>query len=138
MQTVPTGVSGLPPEGPATPVTATATSAPLTASAPEAIAEAVSRLTTPYRSIVSCDTPRSRTFASIEYDTTPPQYASEDPGTAVKEAPISPPVKDSAVTSVRSRALSADRTVAGRCGAVIDNAAPIVFLSVLIDPDLVF
>ena len=49
-QTIPTGFAGVPPEGPATPVTATARSAVLLASAPEAIsaATASSKSTKPF------------------------------------------------------------------------------------------
>jgi hypothetical protein len=46
-QTVPTGLSGVPPSGPAMPVTATATCAALCDSAPIAIARATGSLTAP-------------------------------------------------------------------------------------------
>src|SRR6266581_3773499 len=64
--TMPTGFSFVPPVGPATPVTATATCARLRASAPDAISFAVSRLTAPCRERVLACTPSSSFFDSSE------------------------------------------------------------------------
>ena len=63
-QTVPTGLSGAPPSGPATPVIATATDEPQTRLAPSAISRAVGSLTAPKSAIVSGLTPRTPVFTS--------------------------------------------------------------------------
>jgi hypothetical protein len=63
MNTRPTGFSGVPPSGPAMPVTATPTSTPAAFSAPAAIAAAVSSDTAPCRSRITGSTPSSSTFA---------------------------------------------------------------------------
>ena len=54
--TVPTGVSNVPPPGPATPVALTATSTRSTSRAPSAICRAQGSLTTPGPSSVACET----------------------------------------------------------------------------------
>src|ERR1700683_3283218 len=64
--TVPTGLPGEPPSGPAIPETASDTFAPLTRSAPSAISRTVCSLTAPKLSSVAGATPRSRTFAALE------------------------------------------------------------------------
>src|SRR5262249_43168917 len=64
--TVPTGFSGVPPVGPATPVMDTATLALLRSSAPRAISLAVSSLTAPCAWRVSVRTPRSSSLAALE------------------------------------------------------------------------
>ena len=56
-QTVPTGFSGVPPSGPATPVIATAVSAPNRSTAPSAIASATSCDTAPCASMSAGSTP---------------------------------------------------------------------------------
>ena len=66
MQTVPTGVSSVPPEGPATPVVATAwLAAGVRASAPRAIASATASLTTPSEAISSSGTPSQSIFCEV-------------------------------------------------------------------------
>src|SRR5215472_1192052 len=64
--TSPTGLAGLPPPGPATPVTEIARSTGARATAPSAIAPAVSLLTAPCAAIVSGGTPSNCDFASFE------------------------------------------------------------------------
>src|SRR5271167_3565773 len=64
--TRPTGFSALPPPGPATPVIDTARSIGARASAPSAIAVAVSALTAPCAAITSGGTPSNSDFASFE------------------------------------------------------------------------
>ena len=59
--------------GPATPVTATATSASNNARAPAAISRAHASLTTPSRAIVAAATPSTRSFTSGRYVTAEPR-----------------------------------------------------------------
>ena len=66
MQTMPTGFAGVPPVGPATPDTATATSARLRASAPSAISHTVASLTAPCSARVCAQTPSMSILASLE------------------------------------------------------------------------
>ncbi len=61
--TVPTGFSGVPPPGPAIPLTATATSAPERSRAPSAIALTTGSLTAPQRFRTSSGTPSISVFA---------------------------------------------------------------------------
>src|SRR6185437_15310187 len=63
--TRPTGLSALPPDGPATPVVDTAQSAPNFLRAPSAIARAVSSETAPTESSTDCGTSRNATFAEF-------------------------------------------------------------------------
>ncbi len=63
---MPTGFAGVPPPGPAIPVTATASVAALRASAPSAISRATASLTAPHRARVSSRTPRSALLAAFE------------------------------------------------------------------------
>jgi SHS family lactate transporter-like MFS transporter len=63
-QTVPTGLSGEPPSGPAMPVIATATADPHTRFAPSAISRAVGSLTAPKSAMVSGLTPSTLIFTS--------------------------------------------------------------------------
>ena len=70
--TVPTGLSSVPPPGPAIPVIATDVSAPSRRSAPRAIAAATSEDTAPCSAISAGSTPSSAIFASLAYATTPP------------------------------------------------------------------
>src|SRR5215475_8346558 len=79
-QTVPTGLSGAPPSGPATPVIATATDEPQTRLAPSAISRAVGSLTAPKSALA--------------------------PDSEVASSPARPPVQDSANASVASWARS--------------------------------
>jgi hypothetical protein len=44
-------------------------------------------------------------LSSVAYATTPPRTAAEEPGTLVRAAATSPPVSDSAVATVSSRAI---------------------------------
>ena len=69
--TRPTGLSAVPPVGPAIPVVATTTSTPLRSRSPSAMARATSSLTAPCLSISASGTPSSSTFARFEYATTP-------------------------------------------------------------------
>ena len=64
--TRPTGLSALPPPGPAMPVTDTATPASERASAPSAIVFATGSLTAPTRAISSAGTPSISVLASFE------------------------------------------------------------------------
>src|SRR5262249_18550368 len=64
--TIPTGFSGVPPAGPATPVTAIASCARLRFKAPEAISLAVCSLTAPWRDRVDPRTPSSSFFEAFE------------------------------------------------------------------------
>ena len=64
--TVPTGLSGVPPVGPATPVTATLTCARECRTAPNAIARATTSLTAPCAATRSGSTPSASAFASLE------------------------------------------------------------------------
>jgi SHS family lactate transporter-like MFS transporter len=63
--TVPTGLSSLPPSGPATPLTATAMFAPLSLSAPSAISRTTGSLTAPYSTSVRFLTPNIDSFAPL-------------------------------------------------------------------------
>ena len=65
-QTSPTGFSGDPPPGPATPVIATVSSASERASAPSAIARATGSDTAPCRAISSAGTPIAPALAALE------------------------------------------------------------------------
>ncbi len=71
-KTVPAGFSGVPPSGPAIPVTDAARSDPKRARAPLAISRAVSSETAPNRRRVSGATPSISCFDESEYDTTVP------------------------------------------------------------------
>ena len=105
-QTVPTGLSGRPPSGPAMPLTASATVAPVTRSAPSAISRTVCSLTAPKLSSVTPATFRSRIFAAFEYVTKPHSNHCELPGTSVRALATQPPVHDSAVAMRRPAARS--------------------------------
>ncbi len=115
-QTVPTGLSGVPPSGPAIPLTAMATSAPDAPSAPRAISLTVRSLTAPKRASVRADTPSTRRFASFEYVMYPLSSQSELPAVSVRAFAIHPAVHDSAVTT-RNRACSS------RCPTLAANRA---------------
>jgi len=65
MATVPTGFSGLPPSGPAMPVTPTPTSTPARDRRPSAMASATGSLTAPCVAINSAGTPSSSVLASL-------------------------------------------------------------------------
>jgi SHS family lactate transporter-like MFS transporter len=71
-QTVPTGLSSVPPPGPAIPVIAIAVSAAKRLNAPSAIASATGSDTAPFAAIRSGSTPSSSVFASFAYATTLP------------------------------------------------------------------
>ena len=64
-QTIPTGFSGVPPPGPATPVMPTPTAAPKRAAAPSASAAATSGETAPWRSISSAGTSGERDLRGV-------------------------------------------------------------------------
>ena len=64
--TVPTGLSGEPPVGPATPVTATLTWAALRCTAPSAMARATGSLTAPCALMSAAGTPSSSVLAALE------------------------------------------------------------------------
>ena len=100
IHTVPTGVSGVPPDGPETPDVDTATSASMTLSAPRAISITVCSLTTPQFVTVFGETPSTDCFISVAYDTTPPRTQAELPLTDVRAAMIPPPVQLSAEATV--------------------------------------
>src|SRR6266508_5818797 len=109
--TRPTGLSLLPPPGPAIPVTATASPAPSRSRRPVAIAAAVSAETAPWRSSTCSETPSSRAFTSSPYATTPPRKTSLAPGTEVIRSATIPPVHDSAVASVSPRPRQSSSTI---------------------------
>ena len=73
IQTVPTGLSGVPPAGPATPVVALPYTEPVARRTPSAICSATGRLTAPKRSRSPPFTPSNERFTSFEYATTPPR-----------------------------------------------------------------
>ena len=101
--TMPKGLPGTAPPGPAMPLMATARSAPLRRSACAAISCTVGSLTAPYRASVAAFTPRSRCLASLEYTTQPARNQCEAPGGSVSARASPPPVQDSAVATVRPR-----------------------------------
>ena len=72
MQTVPTGLSGVPPPGPAIPVMPIPRDAPNREAAPAASAAATSADTAPYRAMSDGGTSANAALASLEYATTPP------------------------------------------------------------------
>src|SRR5438876_1028038 len=94
--TVPTGFSGVPPPGPAIPVTAMVQSAENSRCAPSAIARTVASETAPYASRVSSGTLSAAVLITSAYATTPPMKVSDAPGMLVIRSPIIPPVHDSA------------------------------------------
>src|SRR5579864_7648065 len=108
--TSPTGFSALPPPGPATPVTDTARSTRARATAPFAIAIAVSLLIAPCAARVASGTPRSSIFAAFEYVTKPRSTTSDAPAIAVNAATTSPPVQLSAVAICQPRRRQASST----------------------------
>lgn len=111
--TVPTGFSGLPPVGPAIPVTERTKGAGVVADNPWTMAKAVWPETAPHWASVEAETPRNRCFASLEYVTKPPQNTSEAPATLVSRWATSPPVHDSATATVRPRRRKASRNSLG-------------------------
>ena len=66
IQTVPTGLPGVPPVGPAMPVVEMPYVAPVARRTPSAICSATLRLTAPYRFRLSGSTPSSAVFTSFE------------------------------------------------------------------------
>ena len=99
MHTVPTGFSGVPPVGPATPVIAREALDPSRLATPRAIASATGSLTAPVSSSSRRGTPRTFSFTSSSYATTPPAKTAEEPGIAVRRSPMRPPVHDSATAN---------------------------------------
>src|SRR5262245_57073974 len=71
MYTVPTGFAGVPPSGPAMPVTAIPHGEPDMRQMPAAIASATGALTAPCSRSIASGTPSSCCLASFEYTTTP-------------------------------------------------------------------
>jgi hypothetical protein len=126
--TSPTGFSGVPPAGPATPVTATATSAPLRAKAPAAISRAVASLAAPSAASVSGRTPSISTLAALEYVMKPRSNHAELPATSVIAPAMSPPVQDSAVAMVHFRSTRArpTRTASSNASVVTRTLLAIV------------
>ena len=98
--TVPTGFSGVPPPGPATPDVATAQSAPKRSETPFTISRTTSSLTAPCSHKVSFLTPRTLCFILLWYATTPPSITSEHPAIRVTAPATAPPVQLSAVAKV--------------------------------------
>src|SRR5438132_11656605 len=105
-QTVPTGLSGAPPSGPAMPVMDTASVDPQSFFAPSAISRAHGSLTAPKSASVSGLTPRTPVLISSEYDTTLPRKKTLAPDSDDTSCPARPPVHDSAMASVALRARS--------------------------------
>ena len=66
IHTMPTGLSSVPPSGPATPVIPTPRSASKRSAAPSARASATGSETAPKRSISAGSTPASAVFAALE------------------------------------------------------------------------
>ena len=89
--TVPTGLPGTAPPGPAIPVMDTESCAPECSRAPQAISRAVSQLTAPNAASVSAFTPSISSLARFVYVIKPRSYHSLDPGTAVISKPRPPP-----------------------------------------------
>src|SRR5690349_13884943 len=98
----------VPPDGPAMPVTATATLARLWFNAPSAIALATGADTAPNLRIRSGGTSSMSDLASLEYVTKPRSTYFEDPASSVRAAMIKPPVQDSAavISQPRTRSFS--------------------------------
>src|SRR3954447_6480522 len=122
--TVPTGFSGVPPPGPAIPVTPIPTSAPKRDRAPSASAAATCVLTAPYVASISDGTPTSASLAELAYDATPPSTHAEDPARSVSRATSSPLVHDSAVATVSPRSANADATSSSTVDPVENSCAP--------------
>ena len=66
VQTVPTGFAAVPPAGPATPLTATANSAPERSKAPCAMASTAASLTAPWLAKSASVTPKSCCLAVLD------------------------------------------------------------------------
>ena len=96
-QTVPTGLPGTAPPGPAIPVTATAIETLARRRAPCAMARATTSLTAPCLCSIASGTPRVRALAALLYVTKPSSTHCELPATSVSALAIHPPVQDSAV-----------------------------------------
>src|SRR5213596_293928 len=109
--TVPTGFSGVPPPGPAIPVTAMLASAEKSRWAPSAIARTVSSETAPWAWSVSSGTLSAAVLMTSAYATTPPMNVSDAPGTSVIRFATRPPVHDSATPNRWRPARSAASTV---------------------------
>jgi len=100
MHTVPTGLSSVPPVGPAIPLIEIEKSDPLFLKAPSAISFTTLSLTAPSAKSVSLVTPRVFNFALFEYVIKPKPYQFELPGMPVNSFPTQPPVQDSAVETL--------------------------------------
>jgi hypothetical protein len=109
LYTRPTGFRGLPPPGPAIPVTDAPISAGIRFSSPRTIASAHSDDTAPGPSIICPGTSRSPVFIPLEYVTSEPRKTSLLPACAVRSDAIPPPVHDSAVARVMARDLANSR-----------------------------
>ena len=92
------------------PDTAIAHWTPVLATSPSSIAETTSSETTPWRSTVSCGTPRNLSFQDVLYVTNAPANQAEEPGRSVHAAAMPPPVQDSAVASIHPLEASASAT----------------------------
>ena len=111
IQTKPTGLSGVPPPGPAMPVVEHETVLEHRDRTPAAIAKATGSLTAPCDSRTSFGTANNSCLMALEYATTPPEYHVLEPGRSTNAAAHSPPVQDSAVEIVQSRVNRASRSV---------------------------
>ena len=111
IQTKPTGLSGVPPPGPAMPVVEHETVLEHRDRTPAAIAKATGSLTAPCSSKTSCGTANNSCLMVLEYATTPPEYHVLEPGRSTNAAAHNPPVQDSAVEIVQSRVNRASRNV---------------------------
>src|SRR5215470_8461774 len=105
-KTVPTGLTGVPPSGPAMPVTASAQDAPARVATPRAIASAHCPLTAPWARRSDPGTASSSSFARREYARTPRSKYADAPGTLVRRWPRRPPVHASATARVSPRSRS--------------------------------
>ncbi len=99
-QTVPTGLAGLPPPGPAIPVTLSPHVVPSSFRTPLARPTATSSDTAPHRSMSGSGIPSRSVFKTSAYAITPPQNTADAPGTSVIDAPKPPPVQLSATETV--------------------------------------
>ena len=93
IQTKPTGLSGVPPPGPAIPVVEHETVLEHRDRTPAAIAKATGSLTAPCSNKTSCGTDNNSCLMVLEYATTPPEYHVLEPGRSTNAAAHSPPYK---------------------------------------------
>lgn len=106
IQTVPTGLSGVPPEGPATPVVAMPYMAPVARRTPSAICSATGRLTGSEALQIAPVYAEQRALHVVRVCYHAAPKVVRGAGRAVKRRAMLPPVHDSAVATVAPRARS--------------------------------